>query len=162
MATYNPINSFASADALVSWLTPLRDQGKTVVTTNGCFDIIHAGHVAYLTEAARQGDILLVGINSDASVKRLKGENRPVQDQATRCAVMAALAMVDAAFIFPEDDPRQFCEIIRPDVHVKGGDYSREMIETPIIEKYGGVVKIVSFVQGFSTSNIVSKIRDAS
>jgi rfaE bifunctional protein nucleotidyltransferase chain/domain len=159
MAQYNPVNAFPTATALNEWLAPLRSAGKTVVTTNGCFDIIHAGHIAYLTEASKAGDLLIVGINSDASVKRLKGESRPVQDEKTRCSVMAALSMVDAAFIFPEDDPREFCEILKPNVHVKGGDYSKDMIETPVIQKHGGVVKIVSFVNGFSTSSIVQKIR---
>ena len=109
---------FSSAVEVVTFLAPLRAQGKKVVTTNGCFDIIHAGHVQYLYEAAAFGDILVVGINADESVQRLKGPTRPLQPEDDRVYIMGALSMVGAAFIFREDDPRNFLEIIRPDVHV--------------------------------------------
>lgn len=149
---------FASARELREYLAPLRAGGKTLVTTNGCFDLIHRGHIQYLFEAASFGDLLVVGINSDASVKRLKGPDRPLQNENDRAAIVGSLKMVDAAFIFSEDDPREFVEILRPDIHAKGGDYPKDMIETPVVEKYGGKVVIVSLVQGFSTTSIVSRI----
>jgi len=141
------------------YLKTLRDQGKVLVTTNGCFDLLHYGHVRYLLEAAALGDILVVGINSDESVARLKGENRPLQSQKNRAYLVAALKMVDCTFIFPEDDPQQFLRVLKPDIHVKGGDYSPESLpERKIVEQYGGQIRIVSFVDGYSTTSIVKKI----
>jgi rfaE bifunctional protein nucleotidyltransferase chain/domain len=158
-----PINHriFKSAFAAKEHILPLRTQGKKLVTTNGCFDLLHAGHIRYLTEAASLGDILVVGINNDASVKKLKGPMRPLQNENDRALIIASLSMVDAVFIFREDDPRAFLEILRPDVHVKGGDYPNDIIEKPVVEKYGGTVRIVSLYKGFSTSSMVSKIRSA-
>jgi rfaE bifunctional protein nucleotidyltransferase chain/domain len=150
---------FADAGDVRDFIAPLRDAGKKIVTTNGCFDIIHAGHVQYLTEAARLGDVLVVGINSDDVVHMLKGPNRPVQNEKDRLLVVGALRMVDCAFIFRESDPRAFLEVLRPDVHVKGGDYDRNIIEKEVVERYGGSIAIVSFLPGHSTSSLVSRIR---
>jgi rfaE bifunctional protein nucleotidyltransferase chain/domain len=150
---------FADAGDVRDFIAPLRDAGKKIVTTNGCFDIIHAGHVQYLTEAARLGDVLVVGINSDDVVHKLKGPDRPVQNEKDRLLVAGALRMVDCAFIFRENDPRAFLEILRPDVHVKGGDYDRNIIEKEVVERYGGSIAIVSFLPGHSTSSLVSRIR---
>jgi D-glycero-beta-D-manno-heptose 1-phosphate adenylyltransferase len=150
--------AFHSAVELGKFLKPQRKQGKTLVTTNGCFDIIHAGHIQYLREAKRLGDILAVGINSDASVRKLKGAGRPLQNEKDRCLVVSALDMVDAAFVFTEDDPRTFLEILKPDIHVKGGDYTRDIIERETIERNGGIVKIVSFLQGRSTTRLIRKM----
>lgn len=149
---------FSTAEAVRDYLAPLRASGKKLVTTNGCFDIIHAGHVQYLTEAKQLGDILAVGINSDATVRKLKGERRPIQNQTDRVTLMGALRMVDCAFIFNEDDPRAFLEILRPDIHVKGGDYNRDILEKEVVERYGGRIEIVSFKQGYSTTSLVDKI----
>lgn len=149
---------FPDAAAVAVWLAPLRAAGRRIVTTNGCFDLIHAGHVQYLFEAAACGDILIVGINSDETVRRLKGETRPLQCEEDRVAIMAALRMVDAAFIFREEDPRAFLEIIRPDVHVKGGDYGADILEGPVVEKHGGEIRIVSFKDGRSTTAIVRRM----
>jgi rfaE bifunctional protein nucleotidyltransferase chain/domain len=140
---------------------PLRAKGKTLVTTNGCFDIVHSGHIMYLTEAAELGDLLVVGVNADATVSRLKGKGRPIRDGNDRVRVIAALSMVDGAFVFGEDDPRAFLEILRPDVHVKGGDYSEDIIERETVERHGGRIMIVSFAKGFSTTSLVRKIRTA-
>lgn len=137
----------------------LRKQGKTLVTTNGCFDILHAGHVAYLTEAAALGDILAVGVNSDSVVSQLKGPSRPVQSQADRVAIVGALRVVDFAFVFEEEDPRAFISILKPDIHVKGGDYGTDIVERPVVEKYGGIVKTVSFIAGRSTTSLIAGIR---
>jgi glycerol-3-phosphate cytidylyltransferase len=135
-----------------------REQGKTLVTTNGCFDIIHAGHIQYLSEAAARGDILVVGVNCDKVVRNLKGQGRPLQTEQDRVTIVASLCMVDYAFIFREDTPCEFLEILRPDIHVKGGDYSEEIIEKPVVEKYGGKIIIVSYLQDHSTTSLVKKI----
>ena len=143
----------------MSFVDSCRKSGKTIVTTNGCFDIIHAGHIQYLEEAAKLGDILIVGLNSDNSVKRLKGEDRPVQNQTARLSVMAALKPVDAAFIFEEDTPENFLASIKPDIHVKGGDYSRDLPEKSIVENSGGKIVILSFKDGYSTTGILDKVK---
>jgi rfaE bifunctional protein nucleotidyltransferase chain/domain len=158
MVQDNNSKIFKNAEDIVEYIKPLRAKGKKVVTTNGCFDILHAGHVEYLNEAALQGDILIVGVNSDNVVKKLKGGNRPVQSENDRLTIIAALRMVDCAFVFQEDDPREFIKIIRPDIHVKGGDYTEDIIEKPVVESYGGKISIVSFKQGYSSSEIINKI----
>jgi D-glycero-beta-D-manno-heptose 1-phosphate adenylyltransferase len=137
----------------------LRAAGKKLVTTNGCFDILHAGHVRYLSDAKRCGDILVVGINSDESVRSLKGAARPLQNENDRALLIGSLRCVDAAFIFREDDPRAFLEILRPDIHVKGGDYQADLLEREVVERFGGKIKIVPFVKGYSTTSIVEKIK---
>jgi rfaE bifunctional protein nucleotidyltransferase chain/domain len=149
--------TFSSVREANETIAPLRSMGKILVTTNGCFDLLHVGHVRCLREAAALGDILAVGINSDDVVRKLKGEGRPLQKAQERLEIVAALEMVDCAFIFTEDDPRAFLEVLRPDVHVKGGDYPQHIIEKPVVEKYGGVVRIVTLVEGYSTSSIVKK-----
>ncbi len=153
------IRAFASVNEVAAFLAPLRAQGRTVVTTNGCYDIIHSGHVRYLCDAAELGDILVVGVNADLTVTKLKGPGRPIRNEGDRLRVVAALAMVDAAFIFPEDDPRAFLEVIRPNVHVKGGDYTGDLLEREVVERHGGRVAIVSYLDGFSTTSFVKKIK---
>lgn len=142
-------------------LLTLRRQGKTVVTTNGCFDILHAGHVQYLYEAASLGDILVVGVNADATVRKLKGDGRPVQNEQDRSRILAALEMVDCTFIFREDDPRRFLETLKPAVHVKGGDYGAGILEQETVERNGGVVRIVSFLDGRSTTSVLRRAGSA-
>lgn len=159
MAFYDKSNTFESVEELLLVIEPLRAQGKSVVTTNGCFDIVHAGHIQYLNDAASYGDILVVGINSDHVVKTLKGPSRPVQNQQDRLSLIGSLKMVDYAFIFQEDDPRAFLDRLKPQIHIKGGDYSQNIIEKPIVETHGGKVVIVPFKKGCSTSNIISKIK---
>jgi rfaE bifunctional protein nucleotidyltransferase chain/domain len=155
----NPVNNvFQTASELRDAISGLRRQGKTLVTTNGCFDIIHAGHIQYLAEAARLGDILAVGVNCDAVVQKLKGKGRPLQGEQDRLAIVASLRMVDFAFIFRENDPCAFLEILRPDVHAKGGDYTEDIIEKPVVEKYGGKIKIVSFLKEHSTTSLINRI----
>lgn len=151
--------AFEGAESVNEFLLPLRMQGKRIVTTNGCFDIIHAGHIQYLTDAASMGDALVVGLNSDASVAKLKGPSRPLQSQHDRALIISAMKMVTASFVFDEPDPRAFLAIIRPDIHVKGGDYTTDIIERPTVEAYGGRVAIVPFRKGCSTTGIVEKIK---
>jgi len=133
--------------------------GKTIAFTNGCFDILHEGHIASLSDAAREADFLIVGLNSDASTNRLKGPGRPINDQHARATVMAALLMVDAVTLFDEDTPLDLINAIRPDVLVKGGDYTLEQIVgAKEVLSRGGRVVINPIVPGFSTTAILEKI----
>jgi rfaE bifunctional protein nucleotidyltransferase chain/domain len=133
--------------------------GKTVAFTNGCFDILHEGHIASLSAAAREADYLVVGLNSDASTRRLKGEHRPINGQDARALLLAALLMVDAVVIFEEDTPLELIMAVRPDVLVKGGDYALDQIVgAKEVMEYGGRVVINPIVPGFSTTGLIEKI----
>lgn len=135
--------------------------GKTISFTNGCFDILHAGHIASLSEAAKEGDVLIVGVNTDASTKRLKGNERPVNNEASRALLLASLEIVDAVTLFEEDTPLELITAIMPDVIVKGGDYTMDqMIGAKEIIGNGGRVVINPLVQGFSTTGIIDRIRE--
>ena len=135
--------------------------GKTVVFTNGCFDILHAGHIASLTEAAKHGDVLIVGLNADASIKGLKGSNRPVNDENARALLLASLVMVDAVVLFSEPTPLELILKIKPDVLVKGGDYKVEdIVGAKEVMSWGGQVIINPIVEGFSTTSIINKIQN--
>ena len=135
--------------------------GNTIVFTNGCFDILHAGHIASLTEAAQHGDILIVGLNADASIKGLKGPNRPVNDENARALLLASLVMVDAVVLFSEPTPLELILSIKPDVLVKGGDYKVEDIAgAKEVLSWGGKVIINPIVEGFSTTSIINKIQN--
>lgn len=135
-----------------------RGSGLTVVFTNGCFDLLHIGHVKLLDEARRHGDRLIVGINSDASVSRLKGPSRPIVPEHARAAVLAALEAVDAVVVFDEPTPLELMIALRPDVIVKGGDYvADEIVGAAEVRSWGGHVKIVPFVGGFSTSALIAR-----
>ena len=138
-----------------------RMKGDRIVFTNGCFDILHRGHVEYLQEAASLGDRLVIGVNSDASVKRQgKGPERPLNDQDSRAKVLAALRLVDAVVIFDEDTPLALIEAIVPDVLVKGGDWSEDrIVGADVVRKNGGEVRSLKLVDGFSTTALVEKIR---
>ena len=137
-----------------------RRQGRKVVFTNGCFDILHVGHVRYLKEARAQGDILVVGLNTDASVKVLKGPTRPVQDEAARAEIMASLGCVDFVTLFGEDTPEKLIKEVRPDVLVKGGDYKIDtIVGAKFVQSYGGEVKALQFVNGQSTTALIEKMR---
>ena len=137
----------------------LREAGQRIVFTNGCFDILHAGHVRYLEEARALGDCLVLGLNTDASVRRLKGESRPVNTELDRAAVAGALAAVDYVVLFDEPTAEALIEKVRPAVYAKGGDYTRETLpEAKIVEKYGGEVHFIDLVPGRSTTKIIEKI----
>ena len=134
-------------------------KSKKVVFTNGCFDLLHAGHIQVLAEAAAQGDVLVVGLNTDASIRRLKGANRPLQDQQSRALVMAAQAVVDVVILFDEDTPLNLINRLKPDVLVKGGDYTRsEIVGSDVVLAAGGEVVVVPLREGYSTTNIIAKI----
>lgn len=152
-----------TAGKLLDWkgAAKLREfnSGRKIVFTNGCFDILHVGHVRYLRQAARLGDILVVGLNSDASVKRLKGENRPINAERDRAEMLASLAFVDYVVIFEEDTPYELIRMIRPDVLVKGKDYAgKDVVGSDIVEAAGGKLVLIDFVEGKSTTGIISRI----
>jgi rfaE bifunctional protein nucleotidyltransferase chain/domain len=133
---------------------------KTISFTNGCFDILHPGHIASLSDAAREADFLIVGLNSDISARRLKGEGRPVMDEQSRSLMLASLVMVDAVVIFEEDTPLELIELVKPDVLIKGGDYTIEQIVgAREVLASGGRVVINPIVPGFSTTGIIAMIR---
>jgi D-beta-D-heptose 7-phosphate kinase/D-beta-D-heptose 1-phosphate adenosyltransferase len=133
---------------------------KKIVFTNGVFDILHEGHIASLSEAALYADILIVGINSDSSVKRLKGSDRPVNNEGSRTLLMASLVMVDAVILFNEDTPLKLISTLLPDVLVKGGDYTlAEIVGSSEVIANGGEVKIVPLLEGFSTTGIIEKMK---
>jgi len=132
---------------------------KKVVFTNGCFDLLHKGHVSYLKKASELGDILVVGLNSDASVRRLKGEDRPVNAQEDRATVLSALESVDYIVIFDEDTPENLIENIQPDILVKGADYKKEdVVGAEFVEKHGGKVELIDYLAGYSTTKIIDKM----
>ena len=137
----------------------LKRKGKRVVFTNGVFDILHIGHLTYLEEARHLGDVLVVGINSNSSVQVNKGDKRPINDEKNRAFVLLGTKFVDFAVIFDEKTPEKLLDILKPDIHVKGGDYRKEDLpETKTVEKNGGEVKILSFVDNISTTDIINKI----
>lgn len=137
-----------------------KKKGKRIVTTNGCFDLLHLGHVRYLQEAKNLGDILIVGINSDDSVRRLKGKDRPLNSEQDRAELVAALRCVDYTFIFPEDNPVRFVEELKPDFHAKGGDYTLDrIIERAAVESGGGQVVLLRMVEGKSTTSLIERSR---
>lgn len=136
----------------------LRAAGQRIAFTNGCFDILHAGHVRYLAAARALGDVLILGLNSDASVRRLKGETRPVNSEADRAEVVGALASVDYVVIFGEDTAEELIAKVQPAVYAKGGDYTLETLpEARIVESYGGEVAFIPLVEGKSTTNIIAR-----
>jgi len=138
----------------------LKAKGQKIVFTNGCFDILHPGHTRYLSSARALGDYLVVAVNSDRSVRAIKGEGRPIIPQAERAELVAALSFVDGVIIFDEDNPLRVIQSLMPDVLVKGGDWKEEdIIGAGVVIKAGGEVKRISFVSGFSSSDLIEKIR---
>jgi D-glycero-beta-D-manno-heptose 1-phosphate adenylyltransferase len=136
------------------------NQAAKVVFTNGCFDILHVGHVRYLQQARELGDMLVIGLNTDQSVRRLKGPERPVQSEQARAEILAALAAVDYVVLFDEETPEQLIHEVRPDVLVKGGDYTiASIVGAPFVQSYGGKVQVLPFSDGFSTTSIISKMK---
>lgn len=146
-------------DVLATIVSAEKAKGKRIVFTNGCFDLLHVGHVRYLQKARTFGDLLVLGLNSDASVRRLKGEKRPLIGEEERAHILAALDCIDYLIIFDEDTPLRLIETLKPAVLVKGGDYTpAEVVGKDLVESYGGRVELVEFVDGKSTTNIIEKI----
>ncbi|MFZ4548273.1 MAG: D-glycero-beta-D-manno-heptose 1-phosphate adenylyltransferase [Bacteroidales bacterium] len=151
---------FASADSdFQRMLTISKFQGKKIVFTNGCFDILHLGHIDYLSKAADLGDMLIIGLNSDLSVSSIKGKNRPLQDEISRATVLASLGFVDAVVLFGEDTPYDLINTVQPDILVKGADYKpEEIVGYDIVKKKGGEIATLSFLVGYSTTAIEKRI----
>ena len=156
-------------DAIVQQLSIWRFQKKKIVFTNGCFDIVHRGHIDYLAKAADMGDVLIVGVNSDASVKRLnKGDARPLQDERSRALILAAFSFITAIVVFDEQTPLELIQFLKPDVLVKGADYNADetdkqskkyIVGADVVKANGGVVKTIEFLEGYSTTAIENKIK---
>ncbi|MEK9746089.1 MAG: D-glycero-beta-D-manno-heptose 1-phosphate adenylyltransferase [Pelagibacteraceae bacterium] len=138
-----------------------QSSNKKIVFTNGCFDILHVGHIRLLNDAKKLGDILVVGINSDSSVKKLKGENRPVNIESDRKTLLESLKSVDYVFTFDEDNPLNLIKKIRPNILVKGGDYNENIIGSDFVIENGGEVKILFFHEGYSSSKYINQIKKA-
>ena len=149
-----------SQPAAAAWAARLRAEGRTIVFTNGVFDLIHPGHVRYLAEARTHGDALIVAVNSDRSVRAIKGPTRPINAERERAEVLSALAVVDAVVLFDEDDPHAIISAIQPDVLVKGADWAADrIIGRDVVEARGGRVVRIAFAPGFSTTAIIDRIR---
>jgi len=156
------INDYKGKD-LENKLKTWRNQGKSIVFTNGCFDILHLGHIDYLVKAASLGDRLIIGLNTDNSVRKIKGENRPVNNQHARSMMLASLLFTDMVVFFDEETPYSLIKTILPDVLVKGGDYKREeIVGYDILVTYGGKIKTIDFLEGYSTTTLIEKINKIS
>jgi D-beta-D-heptose 7-phosphate kinase/D-beta-D-heptose 1-phosphate adenosyltransferase len=149
-------------DALIDLRARWRAERRTVVWTNGCFDLLHVGHVRGLQEARGLGDVLVVGVNSDASLRKLKGPGRPIVPEAERAELLAALACVDHVVIFGEDTPTEVIARLQPDIHCKGADYAppstRPILEAAVIQSYGGRIAFLTFTPGLSTTDLIARV----
>ncbi len=149
-------------ESLESQLRLWEKEAKKIVFTNGCFDLIHRGHIEYLSQAADLGDVLIIGVNTDASVQELKGKNRPLQDEQSRLLILAALEFVDAVILFGEETPYELIKKVQPDILVKGADYKpEEIVGYDIVKSKGGEIKTLDFIAGYSTTAIEQKIKKA-
>ena len=163
MSHLNKINSkiFSLGD-LKNQVNAWKQAGEDVIFTNGCFDIIHRGHIEVLAQTADLGDRLIIGLNSDTSIQKLKGKNRPIIEEQSRAILLASLEFVDAVVIFSEDTPLKLISALLPDVLAKGGDYEIEtIVGHEIVQQNGGKVKLVPFVDGFSSTTIIEKIKNS-
>ncbi|MBE0638660.1 MAG: D-glycero-beta-D-manno-heptose 1-phosphate adenylyltransferase [Bacteroidales bacterium] len=151
---------FTNWDNLKYWLAYWKFHEKKVVFTNGCFDLLHQGHIDYLATAADKGDVLIIGLNTDASITRLKGNGRPVQDERSRALLLSSLRFVDAVVLFDQDTPYELIKLVKPDVLVKGSDYNAEdIVGYDIVTENGGDVVTVDYLDGFSTSGLIKQIK---
>jgi rfaE bifunctional protein nucleotidyltransferase chain/domain len=155
------LSKISDLPKLKGLISTWKSEGKKVVFTNGVFDLLHIGHITYMAKAAELGNKLVIGLNSDSSVKRIKGEDRPVNDQNSRAALLAALFFVDAIVVFEEDTPINVITTLMPDILVKGADYSIEnIVGAKEVVANGGQVKTINFVEGYSSTSIIQKIRN--
>jgi rfaE bifunctional protein nucleotidyltransferase chain/domain len=160
MNTYKRLkNKILTRNELDDILDQIREKRLTIVFTNGCFDILHKGHIRYLADASELADVFIVGLNTDSSVKRIKGPNRPLQDQESRAISLSALVFVDYVVMFGEDSPLELLKIIKPNILVKGGDYQIEaIVGFDLVSSYGGKVISLPLVKGYSTTSIIKRI----
>ena len=147
-------------DELITIVKILKHEGKKIVTTNGSFDIFHAGHVKALEESKTQGDILIVGINSDSSVRAYKSADRPINGERERALVVAGMACVDYVFIFNEENPIEFLKVLKPDVHTNSAEYGKNCVEAKTVEENNGRLYLIKKMKGLSTSEIITKIKN--
>jgi rfaE bifunctional protein nucleotidyltransferase chain/domain len=155
-------NKIIDKDALSKLVANYQLKNQKIVFTNGCFDLLHQGHVTYLAQAASLGNRLIVGINSDNSVQKLKGIHRPIQDEKSRTLIMASLHVISAVIVFDEDTPLELIKIIKPDFLVKGGDWEpAKIVGSDIVQSYGGQVISIPFIDGYSTTAIETQIKSA-
>ena len=155
----NSTDKIFSLPQLQELVSTWRSQGQKIVFTNGCFDLLHLGHVDYLEKARQLGDKLVLGLNTDASISRIKGPSRPLQDEVSRARIMASLLFVDAVVLFDQNTPLELIEAVQPDILVKGDDYTVEnIVGHEVVLARGGEVKTVPLVKGYSTTNIVKRI----
>src|SRR3989344_3911940 len=154
------MNKIKTREEITKIAKELKLQGKKIVTINGCFDLLHTGHVHMLEEAKQQGDVLIVGLNSDKSVKSYKGLSRAIIPEHDRARMLAALECVDYVTLFDETDCLAFVDSVRPNVHVNGPEYGENCIEAPLVKKHGGRIHIAKKVEGLSTSGIIKKIKE--
>lgn len=156
-------NQIYTRESLFWQLNVWRFLNKKIVWTNGCFDLLHLGHIDYLSKAKDEGDVLIVGVNTDSSVKRIKKEGRPITNEVSRSTIIASLRFVDAVVLFDEDTPYEMIKLVQPDVLVKGSDYqANEIVGYDIVTTKGGRVVTIDFLEGYSTSSIEDKIRNRS
>lgn len=162
MSSLKKINTkFFSLEDLIVQADKWKKNREKIVFTNGCFDIMHRGHVEMLSHASMLGNKLIVGLNSDSSIRNLKGESRPILDEESRGILLAALAFIDAVILFSEETPLNIISSLKPDILVKGGDYqTNEIIGHKVVQENGGEVVIIPFINGFSTSSIIDKIKN--
>lgn len=155
------MNKIVDLEPLKEILNSEKDRGKRIVFTNGCFDLIHIGHIRYLKKASKLGDILVLGLNTDSSVRKLKGENRPITPENDRAEILAALEMIDYVILFNEETPLKLISELKPDILVKGADYQgKKVVGKEIVEENGGRIELIQFEEGKSTSNLIDKIRN--
>ena len=152
-------SKIVSLPDVAKFVSTLKADGQKIVFTNGCFDVLHYGHVCYLSKAKDLGDKLIVGLNSDASVRRLKGETRPINGQKERATLLAAFSFIDAIVVFDEDTPENLIKKVKPDFLVKGGDYTFEtIVGAEFVSSYGGKVITIPFVENFSSTSIIKRL----
>ncbi|MBR6462059.1 adenylyltransferase/cytidyltransferase family protein [bacterium] len=152
-------SKIVSREELAKCCEELRKEGKTIVTCNGSFDLFHYGHLCFLEEAKAQADVLIVGLNSDSSIKQYKSPLRPIIGQEQRAALLSALSIVSYVHIFDETVPMPFLEVVKPNVHVNGSEYGENCIEAPTVKKYGGRIHLMPKVAGLSTTGLIERIR---
>lgn len=158
------MGKIVSADELAKIVADLKKQGKRIVTTNGVFDILHVGHAQMLQQSKSFGDVLIVGVNSDASTKQNKGDKRPVNNEKDRAGLLCALTCVDYAFIFSEKGADHFIDLVKPHTHTKAGQYTMEQVmakEGSVVVKHGGKVELVNFLPGYSSSTAIERVLEA-
>jgi D-beta-D-heptose 7-phosphate kinase/D-beta-D-heptose 1-phosphate adenosyltransferase len=155
------VSKIKSLNQLKKIVMALKRQGKKIVFTNGCFDLLHYGHIKYLQDARKKGDVLIVALNSDSSVRRIKGKKRPIVNEKDRLKIVAALESVNYVLLFKEDTPLKVIKSLKPDIIVKGADWKMdEVVGRSIVSSYGGKVSIVRFIKGHSTTNLINKIAE--